>query len=41
MPPDAAPAPCVRMDLPYAVALRDLFGEYKMRAQQNTRYMEC
>jgi len=28
------------MDLPYAVALRDLFGEYKMRAQQNTRYME-
>jgi len=39
-PPDAAPAPCMRMDLPYAVALRDLFGEYKMRAQQNTRYME-
>ena len=30
----------MRMDLPYAVALRDLFGEYKMRAQQNTRYME-
>ena len=40
VPPDAAPAPCMRMDLPYAVALRDLFGEYKMRAQQNTRYME-
>ena len=40
VPPDAPPAPCMRMDLPYAIALRDLFGEYKMRAQQNTRYME-
>jgi D-ornithine 4,5-aminomutase subunit beta len=40
VPPDAAPAPCMRMDLPYAIALRDLFGRYKMRAQQNTRYME-
>ena len=40
VPPDAAPAPCMRMDLPYAIALRDLFGTYKMRAQQNTRYME-
>ncbi len=40
VPPDAAPAPCMRMDLPYAIALRDLFGQYKMRAQQNTRYME-
>jgi D-ornithine 4,5-aminomutase subunit beta len=40
VPPDAAPAPCMRLDLPYAVALRDFFGEYKMRAQQNTRYME-
>ncbi|MDZ4179886.1 MAG: D-ornithine 4,5-aminomutase subunit OraE, partial [Coriobacteriia bacterium] len=40
VPPDAAPAPCMRLDLPYAIALRDLFGAYKMRAQQNTRYME-
>jgi D-ornithine 4,5-aminomutase subunit beta len=40
VPPDAAPAPAMRMDLPYAIALRDLFGRYKMRAQQNTRYME-
>jgi D-ornithine 4,5-aminomutase subunit beta len=40
VPPDAPPAPCMRLDLPYAIALRDLFGEYKMRAQQNTRYME-
>lgn len=41
VPPDAAPAPCMRMDLPYAIALRDLFGRFKMRAQQNTRYMEA
>ena len=41
VPPDAAPAPCMRMDLPYAVALRDLFGDYRMRAQENTRYMEA
>ena len=40
VPPTAAPAPCMRLDLPYAVALRDLFPEYKMRAQQNTKYME-
>jgi D-ornithine 4,5-aminomutase subunit beta len=40
VPPDASPAPCMRLDLPYAIALRDLFGAYKMRAQQNTRYME-
>ncbi|MCX8007970.1 MAG: D-ornithine 4,5-aminomutase subunit OraE [Coriobacteriia bacterium] len=40
VPPDAPPAPCVRMDLPYAIALRDLFGGFRMRAQQNTRYME-
>jgi D-ornithine 4,5-aminomutase subunit beta len=40
VPPDATPAPAMRMDLPYAVALRDLFGEYRMRAQENTRYME-
>lgn len=40
VPPTAPPAPCMRFDLPYAVALRDLFREYKMRAQQNTKYME-
>src|SRR6056297_1260482 len=39
VPPTAPPAPCMRMDLPYAVALRELFREYKMRAQQNTKYM--
>ena len=40
VPPTATPAPCVFMDLPYAVALRDLFSEYRMRAQMNTKYVE-
>ncbi|MCP4120491.1 MAG: LuxR family transcriptional regulator [Bacteroidetes bacterium] len=39
VPPTAPPAPCMRLDLPYAVALREVFSEYKMRAQQNTKYM--
>lgn len=40
VPPTASPAPCLRIDLPYAVALRDLFKGYRMRAQMNTRYIE-
>lgn len=40
VPPTAAPAPCMRLDLPYAVALRQLFNDYKMRAQMNTKYIE-
>lgn len=40
VPPSAPPAPCIKIDLPYAVALRDFFGDYKMRAQMNTKYME-
>lgn len=40
VPPTAAPAPDLKINLPYAVALRDLFSEYKMRAQMNTKYME-
>lgn len=40
VPPTAPPAPCMRLDLPYAVALRELFREYRMRAQMNTKYME-
>ncbi|NLY67465.1 MAG: LuxR family transcriptional regulator [Tissierellia bacterium] len=40
VPPTAPPAPCMRLDLPYAVALRELFRDYKMRAQMNTKYME-
>ncbi len=39
VPPSAAPLPCTKYDLPYAVALRDFFKEYKMRAQQNTKYI--
>lgn len=41
VPPTAPPAPCMYLDLPYAVALRDLFSEYRMRAQMNTKYMEA
>lgn len=41
VPPTAPPAPCVSMDLPYAVALRELCDEYRMRAQMNTKYMEA
>ena len=40
VPPSAPPTPKLWYDLPYAVALRDFFSEYKMRAQQNTRYIE-
>ena len=40
VPPTAPPAPKLRLDLPYAVALRDVFKGYKFRAQQNTRYIE-
>jgi D-ornithine 4,5-aminomutase subunit beta len=40
VPPNAPPAPKLWYDLPYAVALRDIFSEFKMRAQQNTRYIE-
>lgn len=40
VPPTAPPAPKLFLDLPYAVAIRDLFPECRMRAQMNTRYME-
>ncbi len=39
VPPTAPPAPKLRLDLPYALALRELFQGYRFRAQQNTRYM--
>lgn len=41
VPPTAPPAPKLRLDLPYAVALRELFPGVRFRAQQNTRYMEA
>ncbi len=40
VPPTATPAPCMYMDLPYAVALRDICDRYKMRAQMNTKYIQ-
>lgn len=40
VPPCAPPSPKLWFDLPYSVALRDIFSEYKFRAQQNTRYIE-
>ena len=40
VPPTAPPAPALAYDLPYAVCLRWLFSGYKIRAQQNTRYIE-
>ena len=40
VPPTAPPAPKLRLDLPYAIALRELFAGYRFRAQQNTRYIE-
>ena len=40
VPPTAPPAPSLSLDLPYAVALREFFKEYRMRAQENTKYME-
>ena len=40
VPPTAPPAPCLYLGLPYAVALREFFHRYRMRAQMNTKYME-
>ncbi|MDY0338298.1 MAG: D-ornithine 4,5-aminomutase subunit OraE [Acholeplasmataceae bacterium] len=40
VPPAAPPAPDIKLNLPYAVALREFFSAYKMRAQMNTKYMD-
>ena len=40
VPPTAPPAPSMYIDLPYAVALREIFKNYRMRAQMNTKYMD-
>ncbi len=40
VPPAAPPAPDLRINMPYAVALRELFEGFRFRAQQNTKYME-
>ena len=39
VPPVTPPLPNMRLDLPYAVALRDFFTGYRMRAQMNTKYI--
>ncbi len=39
VPPTASPIPCLKYDLPYAVALRDFLSDYRMRAQMNTKYI--
>jgi len=40
VPPSHTPGPSVFMDLPYAVALRQFFEGYRMRAQMHTKYIE-
>ncbi|MCL2564641.1 MAG: D-ornithine 4,5-aminomutase subunit OraE [Defluviitaleaceae bacterium] len=40
VPTTSPPAPALTLDLPYAVALRELFCDYRMRAQMNTKYIE-
>ena len=40
VPPTAAPTSTMRINLPYAVAVRELFKGYKFRAQMNTKYIE-
>jgi D-ornithine 4,5-aminomutase subunit beta len=40
VPPAATPAPDLFTNLPYAVAVRQLFKGFRMRAQMNTKYMQ-
>ncbi len=40
VPPAAPPSPDIKLNLPYAIALREFFSAYKMRAQMNTKYMD-
>jgi len=40
VPPTSTPGPSIYMDLPYAVALRQFFEGYRMRAQMHTKYIE-
>jgi len=40
VPPAAPPSPDLKLNLPYAIALREFFDKYKMRAQMNTKYMD-
>lgn len=40
VPPAAPPTPDLKLNLPYAIALREFFDKYKIRAQMNTKYMD-
>jgi len=40
VPPAAPPSPDLKLNLPYAIALREFFDKYKIRAQMNTKYMD-
>lgn len=40
VPPAAPPSPDLKLNLPYALALREFFSKYRMRAQMNTKYMD-
>ncbi|MBT9174979.1 MAG: D-ornithine 4,5-aminomutase subunit beta [candidate division WS2 bacterium] len=40
VPPSAPPFPALSLDLPYAVAVRELFSDFRFRAQMNTKYIE-
>ncbi|MFW6298913.1 MAG: D-ornithine 4,5-aminomutase subunit OraE, partial [Bacillota bacterium] len=40
VPPAAPPSPDLKLNLPFAVALREFFDKYKIRAQMNTKYMD-
>jgi len=40
VPPAASPTPDLKLNLPYAVALREFLSDYKMRAQMNTKYID-
>lgn len=40
VPPAAPPSPDIKLNLPFAVALREFMSHYKIRAQMNTKYMD-
>lgn len=40
VPPAAPPSPDLKLNLPFAVALREFMSDYKIRAQMNTKYMD-
>ena len=41
VPPMSSPSPSFRLNFVYALTIRELFKEFKFRAQMNTRYIEA